>query len=44
MGKKDKDELKAIIASNEAELALTLETKDMVNEAIWLLLPTMNLP
>lgn len=35
-GKKDKDELKAIIADNEAELALTLETKDMVNEAIWL--------
>ena len=35
-GKKDKDELKAIIAANEAELALTLETKDMVNEAIWL--------
>lgn len=35
-GKKDKDELKAIIAVNEAELAYTLETKDMVNEAIWL--------
>ncbi|MCQ2290309.1 MAG: type I restriction-modification system subunit M [Muribaculaceae bacterium] len=35
-GKKDKDEIKAVIASNEAELALTLETKDMVNEAIWL--------
>lgn len=35
-GKKDKDELKAIISANEAELALTLETKDMVNEAIWL--------
>lgn len=35
-GKKDKDELKAIIAANEAELAYTLETKDMVNEAIWL--------
>ena len=34
--KKDKDELKAIIAANEAELAVTLETKDMVNEAIWL--------
>lgn len=34
-GKKDKDELKAIIAANEAELAYTLETKDMVNEAIW---------
>lgn len=35
-GKKDKDELKAIIAANEAELAYTLETKDVVNEAIWL--------
>ena len=35
-GKKDKDDLKAIIAFNEAELAFTLETKDMVNEAIWL--------
>ena len=35
-GKKDKDELKAIIAANEAELSYTLETKDMVNEAIWL--------
>ena len=35
-GKKDKDELKATIAANEAELAFTLETKDMVNEAIWL--------
>lgn len=35
-GKKEKDELKAIIAANEAELAVTLEAKDMVNEAIWL--------
>ena len=35
-GKKDKDELKAIIAANEAELAVTIEAKDMVNEAIWL--------
>ncbi len=35
-GKKDKDELKAIIAYNEAELAVTIEAKDMVNEAIWL--------
>lgn len=35
-GKKDKDELKAIIAANEAELALTLETMKMVEEAIWL--------
>ena len=35
-GKKDKDELKAAIAANEAELAFTLETKDMIAEAIWL--------
>ena len=35
-GKKEKDELKAVIASNEAELAVTLDAKDMVNEAIWL--------
>ena len=35
-GKKDKDELKAAIAANEAELAFTLEAKDMVAEAIWL--------
>lgn len=35
-GKKDKDELKAVIAFNEAELAVTLEAKDMVNDAIWL--------
>ena len=35
-GKKEKDELKAVIAANEAELAYTLETKDMVKEAIWL--------
>ena len=35
-GKKEKDELKADIASNETELAVTLEAKDMVNEAIWL--------
>ena len=35
-GKKDKDELKAVIAFNEAELSVTLEAKDMVNEAIWL--------
>lgn len=35
-GKKDKDELKAVIAANEAELALTLETKAMVTEAVWL--------
>ena len=28
--------MKAIIAANEAELAVTLEAKDMVNEAIWL--------
>lgn len=35
-GKKVKDEIKDVIAYNETELALTLETKDMVNEAIWL--------
>lgn len=35
-GKKEKDELKAVITSNEAELAVTLEAKDIVNEAIWL--------
>ncbi len=35
-GKKEKDELKTVITSNEAELAVTLEAKDMVNEAIWL--------
>lgn len=35
-GKKEKDELKAVITSNEAELAVTLEAKDMVNEAIWI--------
>lgn len=35
-GKKDKDEIKAIIAENEAELTMTLKTKDIVNEAIWL--------
>ena len=35
-GKKDKDELKAVIAFNEVELAVTLEAKNMVNEAIWL--------
>ena len=35
-GKKEKDELKAVIAFNEVELAVTLETKNMVNEAIWL--------
>ena len=35
-GKKGKDEIKAIIAENEDELAMTLKTKDMVNEAIWL--------
>lgn len=35
-GKKEKNDLKAIIAANEEELALTLETKQMVTEAIWL--------
>ena len=35
-GKKEKDEIKANIAANEAELELTLSTKTMVTEAIWL--------
>ena len=35
-GKKEKDEIKANIAANEAELELTLSTKTMVIEAIWL--------
>lgn len=35
-GKKGKDEIKALIAENEAEFAMTLKTKDIVNEAIWL--------
>ena len=35
-GKKEKDELKSVIAANEAELELTLATKAMVTEAVWL--------
>jgi type I restriction enzyme M protein len=35
-GKKEKDEIKVNIAANEAELELTLSTKTMVTEAIWL--------
>lgn len=35
-GRKDKNEIKDVIAANEAELAVTLEAKTMVNEAIWL--------
>ena len=35
-GKKEKDELKSLISANEAELELTLATKAMVTEAIWL--------
>ena len=35
-GKKEKDELKSVIAANEAELELTLVTKTMVTEAVWL--------
>ena len=35
-GKKDKDELKSVIAANEAELEFTLATKAIVNEAVWL--------
>ena len=35
-GKKDKDELKSIIAANEAELEFTQATKAIVTEAVWL--------
>lgn len=35
-GRKEKAEIKEVIADNEAELAITLETKEMVKEAIWL--------
>lgn len=35
-GKKLKDELKEIIAFNEEELSVTIETKQLVTEAIWL--------
>jgi type I restriction enzyme M protein len=35
-GKKDKDELKSVIAANEAELEFTQTTKAMVTEAVWL--------
>ena len=35
-GKKEKDELKSIIAANEAELEFTLATKAIVTEAVWL--------
>ena len=35
-GKKEKDELKSLISANEAELELTLSTKAMVTEAVWL--------
>lgn len=35
-GKKLKDELKEVIAFNEEELAVTIETKLLVTEAIWL--------
>ena len=35
-GKKEKDELKSLISANEAELELTLATKAMVTEAVWL--------
>lgn len=34
--KKEKDELKSLISANEAELELTLATKAMVTEAVWL--------
>ena len=35
-GRKEKEEIKSIIAANEAELAFTLETKTAVTEALWL--------
>lgn len=35
-GRKEKADIKDLISSNEEELALTLETKDMITEAIWL--------
>lgn len=35
-GRKEKEEIKLIIAANEEELALTLETKTAVIEALWL--------
>ena len=35
-GKKEKDELKSLISANEAGLELTLATKAMVTEAVWL--------
>lgn len=35
-GRKEKEELKAVIAENESELELTLSAKSMVTEAVWL--------
>lgn len=35
-GRKEKADIKDLISSNEEELTLTLETKDMITEAIWL--------
>ena len=35
-GRKEKEEIKSIIAANEEELAFTLETKTAVTEALWL--------
>lgn len=35
-GRKEKADIKDLISSNEEELALILETKSMVSEAIWL--------
>lgn len=35
-GRKEKEEIKSIIAANEEELAFTLETKTAVAEALWL--------
>lgn len=35
-GRKEKEEIKSVIAANEAELSLTLETKTAMTEAVWL--------
>ena len=35
-GRKEKEEIKSIIAANEEELAFTLETKTAVTETLWL--------
>ena len=35
-GRKEKNEIKSVIAANEEELAYTLETKAAITEAVWL--------